>query len=81
MFLFLGFIVSFSIWNVMLPGDVSKKLFNTQLKDIENVESTASPVTGDVMNDTPILGVILVNNVLVLLFSLLSFFYRVFMLI
>lgn len=71
--LFLGFVVSFSMWYIFLPDYVvSGYLFSSQL---ETIKSINSEVTGHVIG-TSILTQIFLNNFKVLMFCVLfSFFY------
>ncbi len=72
-FLFLGFVVSFVFWHIVLPADTVEILFRMQLNTIEEINS---PVTGSLINTSSSLGIILLNNLKVLVFCLLfSFFY------
>jgi uncharacterized membrane protein SpoIIM required for sporulation len=76
MFLFLGFVVSFLVWNMFLPDVLSSILFKTQMRDIRRVEMVSYSVTGNVVNLFSSFSTILLNNLKVMVFSLLfSFFY------
>ena len=71
-FLFLGFIVSFSIWYTLLPLDVATDVFSSQINAIERINSL---VSGNAVNGGTFLK-ILENNLRVLIFSVVfSFFY------
>lgn len=72
MFLFLGFVVAFSIWFIILPGAIIEDLFHTQLTTIAAINNK---VTAGAYS-TDFLGAILSNNLKVLFFCLFfSFFY------
>ncbi len=72
MFLFLGFIVAYSIWYLILPADTVNNLFSVQTLTINDVNSR---VTGGSVSGT-ILGKIFFNNIKVMLIALFfSFFY------
>lgn len=76
MFLFLGFVISFSLWYVLLPSDLTGYLFDSQINEIEKVEN--SGITGDAVSLVGVFSSIFFNNVLVLVFALLfAFFYGV----
>lgn len=71
-FLFLGFVVSFTLWYVFLPWEVSANVFKTQISTIAQINGM---VTGRAVEGGSFF-VILLNNMKVLLFSLFfSFFY------
>lgn len=73
MFLFLGFLVSFALWYVFLPGELSQQVFNSQIATIERINSPQ--VQGAIMLPYNFVR-ILFNNIKVLFFSLFfSFFY------
>ncbi len=72
-FLFLGFIVSFSLWFTLLPYEKSQDLFSLQLSTIKSVNS---PITGLAISDYNEVNRIFLSNIGVSLFSLLfSFFF------
>jgi len=78
MFLFLGFVFSFVIWYSFLPNEITSTLFDVQINEINKVESINYDITGNAVNIFSTLGRILINNLWVLIFSLLfSFFYGV----
>lgn len=71
-FLFMGFVVSFTLWYVFLPWEISEKIFSTQIGIIASVNTV---FTGMAVIES-YFWVILLNNIKVLLFSLFfSFFY------
>lgn len=72
-FLFLGFVVSFSFWYTLLPSDYIGSLFDMQIETIKQIN--ARIITGAFSGGNLILQ-ILSNNLRVLLFCILfSFFY------
>ncbi|MCK5282052.1 MAG: stage II sporulation protein M [Nanoarchaeota archaeon] len=72
-FLFLGFVVSFSLWYVLLPADISSKVFEIQTNTISQINN---PLTGNAYNLAGTFTKILFNNIKVLLFCLIfAFFY------
>ena len=72
LFMFLGFLVSFVLWNLFLPGSVSQELFFNQEQTISRINRLVT--SGSFFS--PILGLILSNNIKVLFFRILfSFFY------
>jgi uncharacterized membrane protein SpoIIM required for sporulation len=72
MFLFIGFVVAFSLWYVFLPADMSSKIFGLQEDTIQAVNGN---ISGNAVSDN-FFAKILLNNVKVLLFTLLfAFFY------
>lgn len=76
MFLFFGFVVSYALWFVFLPNDVSGSLFEIQTKEINNIRNTE--ITGDAVSLVKVFSSIFLNNLMVMLFSLLfAFFYGV----
>ncbi|MFH0752691.1 MAG: hypothetical protein V1914_03795, partial [archaeon] len=48
LFLFLGFVIAFSLWFIFLPGATAESLFDTQLNTISaiNSQATAGSITG-----------------------------------
>ncbi|MBT3303715.1 stage II sporulation protein M [Candidatus Woesearchaeota archaeon] len=72
LFLFLGFLVSFALWYVFLPGELAQQVFSMQISTIKSINSN---VQGMITVPFSLLK-ILSNNIKVLLFSLFfSFFY------
>lgn len=72
MFLFLGFVVSLSLWYVFLPADLTQTLFSAQLSTIRNINSQ---IVGNFFSNS-FFGQIFANNIKVLLFCIFfSFFY------
>ncbi len=75
--LFLGMIVSFTFWYIVLPVDMSENLFSFQLSEIQRIKSSS---IGDIVRFDEIsfnqLLMILANNFRVLFFCILfSFVY------
>lgn len=72
-FLFLGFVISFSVWYIVLPASITEKLFEVQSATISNINN---PLTGNAFNLAGTFVMILFNNMKVLLFCLIfAFFY------
>lgn len=75
MCLFVGFMVSFSLWYIFLPADISNDLFSIQVKEIAKAENV---ITGNAISMIRVFSIIFFNNLMVMLFSLLfSLFYGV----
>jgi len=75
MFLFLGFVIAYSFWYTVLPHETVSKAFNIQIKTIQSVNSLTSSVHGQAVQGG-LFNLILVNNIKVLMFSVLfAFFY------
>ncbi|TAL57797.1 MAG: hypothetical protein EPN86_01335 [Nanoarchaeota archaeon] len=76
MFLFVGFVIAYSFWYTVLPQDTVTKAFNVQIKTIQAVNTVTSSVAGQTVQNQNIFNVILINNLKVLMFSVLfAFFY------
>ncbi len=76
MFLFVGFVVSFSLWYVFLPDDTTTILFKAQVKEIASVHR--SMATGNAIDTLGAFGAIFFNNIMVMAVALLfAFFYGV----
>ena len=74
MFLFVGILVSCTIWFVFLPADSAANIFNVQVDTISNINSAT---VGNVVSDSPF-TTILTNNLRVLSICILfSFLYGV----
>lgn len=74
MFLFLGFVVSFSLWYVVMPQAFSSQVFSIQEETIRCINSVG--VEGCLSDPVDSFLAILLNNVKVLLFVLIfAFFY------
>lgn len=71
-YLFLGFLVSFTLWYTLLPNDISQSLFNNQISTIKDINNG---FTGNVVNASH-LPIILNNNFKVLILCIVfSFFF------
>ena len=78
MFLFLGAVVSYSLWYIFLPETIIGSVFNTQISTIKNINSNifGGIITSGTISSTALFGKILANNLKVLLFSIFfSFFF------
>jgi uncharacterized membrane protein SpoIIM required for sporulation len=76
MFLFFGFVLSFALWYIFLPSDLTQAIFQAQIKEIEYVQNI--DITGNAFNVMGVFSSIFFNNVLVMVFALLfAFFYGV----
>ncbi|MBI2176185.1 stage II sporulation protein M [Candidatus Woesearchaeota archaeon] len=77
MFLFLGFVVAFSLWYVVLPHTFSSQLFNVQECTIQSINSGgAVGCVTSAATSADSFGRIFMNNIRVLMFVLLiAFFY------
>lgn len=72
-FLFLGFVVSFTLWYVFLPEAHMSELFSVQTATITEVQNMA---TGKVTDPVGEIGTLMIHNSRVLVFCLLfAFFY------
>jgi len=72
-FLFLGFVVSFSLWYVFLPSSLISDVFGVQQQTITEINTK---VTGEAIGTTSLVSKIFFNNIKVMIFCLLfSFFY------
>lgn len=78
MYLFVGFLISFSLWYILLPSNSVETLFSTQISTIKSINSNMLSITipsGSFVQQD-ILYKIIDNNVKVLMFCILfSFFY------
>ena len=73
LFLFMGFVVAYSIWFVALPSSTVQTLFSTQLETIGTINAK---ITGEAISAGSIFLQIFLNNFKVLLFSVFfAFFY------
>ncbi len=71
--LFIGFTLSFTLWYIVLPSDMTLSLFSVQSKTINEINTQ---ITGGVIESLPLLSKIFFNNLKVLIFCLLfSFLY------
>lgn len=79
-YLFMGFVVAYSLWFIFLPSDITSSLFNVQLTTINQINSK---ISGDVIQPTMTSAVnqgiflqIFANNIKVLIFCIIfAFFY------
>lgn len=73
MFLFFGFVISFSLWYIFLPSDVLPNIFGVQQETISDINAS---ITGNAINSLGIFGKIFLNNIKVMIFCIIfSFFY------
>lgn len=70
-FLFMGYVLSFTLWYVLLPASTTKVLFDAQIGTITTINS---PATGSMINITSTVGKIFFNNLKVLVFCLIFAF-------
>lgn len=76
MFLFLGILVSFSLWYVFLPPETVQVLFSSQLETITSINSQVTGKTITSFMSSDIFQNIFLNNIKVLMFCVLfAFFY------
>ena len=72
-YLFIGFVVSYSIWFVFLPAGIVQSLFGTQ---IETIGAINANIVGDVVSPGSVFLQIFLNNFKVMLFAIFfAFFY------
>lgn len=72
-FMFFGYVISFSFWYVVLPNSTVLHLFDAQINTLNAINS---PATGNLINAGGVLLKIFLNNIRVLVFCLLfAFFY------
>ncbi len=76
-FLFLGFVVAFSFWYLVLPADTVQVAFESQISTIASINKfTSSAISGNSVSSGTLLLKIFFNNFKVLFFCiLLAFFY------
>jgi stage II sporulation protein M len=70
-FLFLGITISFTLWYIFLPADLTHTLFSIQTKTISDINTQ---ITGQGINSLPLFSKIFLNNVKVLMFCLIFAF-------
>lgn len=77
MFLFVGFVLAFSLAYILLPHELVQDVFDSQLRTIQNINSRAiDDVSGATIGGFGLLLQILANNLKVMLFAFFfSFFY------
>lgn len=74
MYLFLGFLLSFTLLYIFLPSAIVEKMFSVQLETIITIQPSAP--TGNFISSLGIVSKILMNNLKILLFCItFSFFY------
>ncbi|HII17366.1 TPA: stage II sporulation protein M [Candidatus Woesearchaeota archaeon] len=71
MFLFLGYVISFSVWYVATPAEITTTLFSVQQDTISRINSQ---VTGSFAGAFPMVGRIFFNNIRVMVFCILFSF-------
>jgi uncharacterized membrane protein SpoIIM required for sporulation len=70
-FLFLGITLSFTMWYIFLPGDMTSTLFSIQTKTISDINTQ---ITGQGINQFTLFSKIFLNNIKVLIFCLIFAF-------
>ena len=78
MYMFIGFLIAYSLWYIFLPTNSVETLFSTQISTIKSINSNLINInlSTSAFNREDILYKIIDNNIKVLLFSILfSFFY------
>lgn len=73
-FLFIGMMVSFAGWFILLPKDKADHIFKMQVDEIERINYPQTHITGNIVESYPIFIKIFLNNMKVLFFSLLFAF-------
>ncbi len=72
-YMFMGFVIAFSLWYIFLPPSLVSVVFNVQTRTIEAINAQ---ITGNFISASNIFMQIFFNNVKVLLFSVFfAFFY------
>ena len=77
-FLFLGFVVAFSLFAIFLPSDLAETVFSAQLDTIKAINANVAKLTGqafDLSYGMEAFVMIFLNNVKVLLFCLFFAFF------
>ncbi len=72
LFLFLGFVASFTLWYIVLPSSWTQSIFHSQTLTIQSI--TAKTTTGSANSSVKIFTTILLNNMKVLVFCILFAF-------
>ena len=77
LYMFIGFVLMYSILFVVLPSGIVENLFSTQMETIAAINSRATGLfTGQIVGSANVFGQIFFNNLRVLMFCLFfSFFY------
>lgn len=73
LFLFLGFVVGYSLWYIFLPTQTTELTFKTQMQTINSIN--AQVISGNFIEKTMILENIFLNNIKVLLFCIFFAFF------
>ena len=75
-FLFLGILVSFSLWYIFLPPETVQTMFSAQVETINSINAQITGKTITSLFTSEVFKNILLNNIKVLLFCILfAFFY------
>jgi uncharacterized membrane protein SpoIIM required for sporulation len=78
-FLFIGFVLAFSLWYVILPSDIAESAFSAQIKTIQQINSNSVSdlsATAAASAHSSLFLQIFANNIKVLLFCIFfAFFY------
>ncbi len=72
LFLFIGLVVGYALFFLFLPDNIVREIFSVQIQTIESINKISS--TGNVINPST-LGIIMLNNLRVLLFCLIFAFF------
>lgn len=73
LYLFVGYVLAFSLWFIILPSGMVQSLFSAQL---ETISAINNQISGNAISSSSILMQIFFNNLKVMLFCLFfSFFY------
>ncbi len=70
-FLFLGITISFTLWYIFLPADITQSVFSIQTKTITDINTQ---ITGQSINQLALFSKIFLNNLKVLIFCLIFAF-------
>lgn len=70
-FMFLGITISFTLWYIFLPADLTHTLFSVQTKTISDINTQ---ITGQGINQFNLFSKIFLNNLKVLIFCLIFAF-------
>ncbi|MFC1691561.1 stage II sporulation protein M [Nanoarchaeota archaeon] len=72
-FLFLGIVISFTFWYVLMPQDMANQVFSIQVSTIKDINNG---ITSHQIANTTLFSKILLNNLKVLIFCVIfAFFY------
>ncbi len=76
MFLFFGFVIAYSFWYIVLPQETISKVFSVQIDTIQSVNNLTNALHGNIVNSQSLFNLIFINNIKVLMFSVIfAFFY------